>query len=308
MSALRAPSFGTVAPGRFPDAMREYAAVQNQLDAPFASLGRDRWEQSAAGCAARAARRVPTGFTHKENKGPAFQFPGPGPLVREGKVLIDQHARRIKRMRGVVEHSMRLAESQLFASGGFRFRRLLVTLTYRGVDDWSAGHLGSYIRRARKWATRLGFALKWSWVAELQERGAVHYHVCIWIPKRHRLPEADLCGWWPHGRTNVATAKGGASGAMAYLGKYMSKATPASSMKFPKGARMFGAGGLDREQRREVRYRLAPFWVRDELGTYADIRRAVGGWMDRLTGLFVASPWKIEIDGSGLVWAYRPAV
>jgi hypothetical protein len=208
-------------------------------------------------------------------------------------------------MRQSVEHSMRLAESGLFNRGGFRFRRWLVTLTYAGVDDWQAKHIARYLNTARMWAKRRAFPLRYTWVAELQQRGAVHYHICFWVPRAHRLPYADLSGWWPHGRSNGRVVRGGCSGVMAYLGKYMSKTNPATAAQFPKGARLHGNGGLQPSEKRELRYRLAPMWVRDALGTYADIRKIVGGWMDLRSGEFVESLWRVWVDGSGRIWAQK---
>jgi len=308
LSALAAPSRFNTSPSALAASAREYADTLRALDAPFESLAKERALARAAGRERGAQRRAAPGLVPIENNCPAIPEAGRALRVRASRVQIDGHARRMKRMRGVVEHSMRLAESQLVRQGGFRFKRLLVTLTYAKVDGWKPEDISAYVRVARKWAIRKGFPLKFTWVAELQKRGAVHYHVCMWIPVRCRLPEADLYGWWVHGSSNVKKVYGGASGVMAYLGKYLTKGGPEQSMKFPKGARMFGAGGLDCEQRREMRYRLAPFWVRDELGTFADIRRIVGGWVDRESGLFVASPWKIEIDGAGRVWCFKPAV
>lgn len=225
-----------------------------------------------------------------------------------GAALIDGTARRLKRMRGSVEHSMRLSEAGLSRSGGFRYRRKFVTLTYADVEGWQADHVNDYLRRVRMWAKRRNFRISFVWVAELQQRGALHYHVCFWIPSRCWMPKSDTQGWWKHGMSNIKNVTGGCSGLMGYMSKYMSKTTPSQAVKFPKGARLFGAGGLDKEQRREVRYRLAPFWVRDALGTFADIRRVVGGWADKFTGEFLRSPWKVTIDKFGFVWAVREPV
>ncbi|GAA0709454.1 hypothetical protein GCM10009105_09940 [Dokdonella soli] len=287
------------------DAAQDYAAALSAMDAPFYSLVREK-AMNRARAAARSAAAAP-GLVPIENKSHGSDFPGPWPLHRAGKTQIDPHARRCKRMRGHVEHSMRLSESQLSRSGGFRFRRLFVTLTYAAVDGWHRKDIAAYLNTARTWAARRKFKLRYTWVAEVQKRGAIHYHVCLWIPARHRLPTADVSGWWPHGWSNLTVVKSGCVGLMAYLRKYLSKMGADESIALPVGARMHGSGGLDREQRREIRYRLAPYWVRDALGTYADIRRTVGGWCDRITGVFIASPWKVEIDRSGLVWAFKPA-
>jgi hypothetical protein len=288
----------------YAEACRDYTAALNAIDAPFDAMARER-----ANHCARAARQggAGTGFTLIGNNANA------GGEVRKAvrrvceKVQIDVHAKRCKRMRGHVEHSMRLAEFGLWRSGGFRWKRLFLTLTYASVDGWSRSDIREYLNVARQWAARRKFKLRYTWVAEVQKRGAIHYHVCLWIPRRHRLPTADVSGWWSHGRTNLRVVRDGCAGLIAYLGKYMSKIGASESIALPPGARMHGSGGLDREQRREIRYRLAPFWVRDALGTYADIRRTVGGWVDRLTGEFLRSPWRVEIDRAGLVWAYRVA-
>jgi len=303
--SMRAPDPWVSGPARYAEDCRDYAAALNALDAPFTDLAR-KGADALARAAARSAAAAP-GFTHKENKS---QTVGQGErsFQRVGeRVQIDAHAKRCKRMRGHVEHSMRLAETQLARFGGFRWKRLFLTLTYANVDGWSARDIARYLNTAREWARQRKFKLRYTWVAEVQKRGAIHYHVCLWIPRRFRIPTSDKARWWTHGRTHLDVVKSGPSGLMAYLGKYMSKIGPSESCALPVGARMHGSGGLDREQRREIRYRLAPFWVRDALGTYADIRRTVGGWMDRVTGLFIASPWRVEIDRAGLVWAFKVA-
>jgi hypothetical protein len=68
---------------------------------------------------------------------------------------------------------------------------------------------------------------------------------------------------------------------------------------------MFGHGGLPQESRRHVRYWQSPIWVREALGGRADIRKVVGGYMDRITGEFLASPWRVCVGPDGQVWTYR---
>lgn len=284
--------------------MRDHVACLNALDAPFRRSG-SREGIEVSECSGARQRAAAPGLVPIENNLNAPVSIGALARPPAGAALIDASARRVKRMRASVEHSMRLSESGLARRGGFRFRRKFVTLTYADVEGWSAEHITEYLRRVSMWAKRRNFKLSYVWVAELQQRGAVHYHVCFWLPNRYRMPESDTQGWWRHGMSNIKDVTGGCSGLMGYMSKYMSKTTASAAMKFPKGARLFGVGGLDQEQRREVRYRLAPFWVRDALGTYADIRRTVGGWCDKFTGEFLRSPWKVFIDKYGFTWAIR---
>lgn len=288
----------------YPAQVRDYAACLNALDAPFVRPLSAEHQAITGGGDARQ-RGAATGLVPSKNN-----VHGPSGLGRErspapGAVRIDPGARRCKRMRTTIEHSMRLSEYGLARSGGFRFARKFVTLTYRGSDEWSPSHIRDYLKCVREWARRKRIRVPYVWVAELQGRGVIHYHVCHWVPLSVKLPFPDQRGWWQHGMSNLKPVTGGASGLMAYLGKYMSKLDSSSVLKFPKGARLFGHGGLSPDSRREIRYRVAPYWVQDFFGTFADIRRSVGGWVDSLTGLFLKSPWRVIVDGSGLTWAVR---
>lgn len=291
------------APG-YADECRDYARALNALDAPFS--GRPHGEE-ATPPRERSERAgvASTGFTPNKNNRHGAGEPTASTAMASDRVRVNPQARRCRRMSRTVDNAMRLAETRLAHRGGFRFRRVFVSLTYKTVDGWKPEHVTAYLKTAREWARRKGFGLPYVWVAELQERGALHYHVAFWLPISARIPTADASGWWPHGRTNMRTIKGGASGVTAYMSKYLSKTTPSQSLRYPKGARMHGNGGLTAENKRELRYRLAPTWVRDALGTWADIRKAVGGWCDRLTGEFLASPWRVVVDGAGMVWAFK---
>jgi len=208
---------------------------------------------------------------------------------------IDRKAIRVRRLRRRVDHSARVLD---FALQPLRPRKLFVTLTYREVSDWSPKHVASFLDCVRKWLYRQGESLSSVWVAELQQRGAMHYHLVIWLPRRLRMPRPDKRGWWPHGSTKVETARS----PIGYLLKYASKG---SEGEFPRGARIHGACGVKGEAAREVRFCCAPCWVRDALTGAADIRKVVGGWCDRLSGVFVASPWRIHAPGSGAIWAWK---
>jgi len=216
------------------------------------------------------------------------------------ELAIDRDATRVRRMRRAVGHSSRLLHFQASADP-VRYRKTFITLTYRGVDDWEAGHVSAFRDRLRQWCKRRGFQCRFVWVAELQERGALHYHFLVWIPRKFMLPKPDKSGWWPHGASNIKEAQH----AVTYIAKYASKTTADQAAKYPKGARMHGAGGLEQESRRHVRYWQAPIWVRDALSGRADIRKVVGGYADKITGEFVPSPWKVSVMPGGQVIAWR---
>jgi hypothetical protein len=130
---------------------------------------------------------------------------------------------------------------------------LMVTLTYAGTnDDWSPKHVAAFLDNVRKFMKRKRWPCRYVWVAELQKRGVIHYHVAVWVPAGEKLPKPDEQGWWPHGMTRIEVARA----AVPYLLKYLSKDTSKTLGEFPKGARIYGIGGLDKTMR------LARAWLR----------------------------------------------
>lgn len=155
-----------------------------------------------------------------------------------------------------------------------------VTLTYRPGVEWAADHVSYAIKAFRKWCQGRKIPCRYTWVAELQGRGAVHYHLLAWLPVGVRMPMWDrrtvtptgrrMACWWPHGMTNRQPAKAG----VGYLMKYLSKLGELT--RFPKGLRLYGIGGLN-EQGRAVRswYNL-PEWVKASYGVGEVVRRKFG--------------------------------
>lgn len=107
------------------------------------------------------------------------------------------------------------------------------------------------------------------WVSELQKRGALHYHLLIWVPRRLRLPRPDSCGWWPHGMSNIETARN----PVGYMVKYATKTRPDDLKRLKKGVRLHGNGGHDPFNRAALRQTLAPWWLKK-----ADEARHVAAW------------------------------
>lgn len=70
----------------------------------------------------------------------------------------------------------------------------MVTLTYRNIDDWCTDDISYFMRLVRQWCKRRQIAVRYVWVAELQKRSAVHYHVVFWLPIGISLPKPDKQG------------------------------------------------------------------------------------------------------------------
>lgn len=172
----------------------------------------------------------------------------------------------------------------------------MLTLTYRPGCCWRRRHVSECLRVLRR-SLPAGVVLRYVWVMELTAAGVPHYHVLVWLPVGVLLPKPDRCGAWPHGMSRIEASYA----PVGYLMKYATKGDDVAA--FPKGARIYGCGGLEREQRAVVRWWLLPRYIR-ELVTVGDhvVRcRGVGGWVSVLTGQWWP-PWKppLEVlDGSG---------
>lgn len=206
-------------------------------------------------------------------------------------------------MRRAVKASAR-AIQEVALAGAARCVPWLITLTYREVDGWRARHVSGYLDCLRKWAHRQGFEIPYVWVAELQQRGAVHYHVVAWVPARLQVPKGDKRGWWPHGMTQRVRARK----PVGYLMKYASKGTGATS--FPRSLRLHGAGGLTAAGR-AVRFWLRlPTWIARQARTFQRVTRLPGGfWLLEDTGELVRSPWEfVRFDAKARCVVFRPRV
>ena len=209
-------------------------------------------------------------------------------------VVAERRVKRLKRSVWASGHLHGLADR------GFRPPVCwFVTLTYRGVDDWQANHISKAIKKYREWCHRIGVACRYTWVAELQHRGAVHYHLLCWLPQGRRMPQWDRTygrksSFWPHGMTNTQVAKSG----VGYLMKYLTKLGEQS--RFPKGLRLYGIGGLDQQARQVRQWFSLPEWCKAEYGVGEVVRRKVG-LVVRATGEVLAPVFSCKLTGFGLV-------
>jgi len=212
---------------------------------------------------------------------------------RLGAFQIDPKASMLPRLRRAVGFA---ARGHAVSEKGKRTDDCwMVTLTYRGVDDWRSHHMSDAMQRARVWCKREGFAFRYVWVAELQERGAIHYHVALWLPRGKRPPKFDARGWWPHGMTQRIKARG----AVGYLMSYLKKGS--HDGKFPKGSRRYGVGGLDHSLRRARRWLGLPAFVQGNSSIYDAWKRVKGGgWASPVGELFCSEFERVWVGDS---WA-----
>lgn len=163
-------------------------------------------------------------------------------------VIIDTDKMRIDRMRARLTAWAYAINDYLKVN---KVRALGITLTYVGVSDYREGHIKKFMNKI-KWY--LGDdLLSYAWVAEMQTRLAVHYHICLIIPEHviwptrpldGRLfqefdegtifPHFDTIGFWPHGMTRCDILKAVSA---SYLTKYAQKGHQKAG--FPPQLRLF---------------------------------------------------------------------
>jgi hypothetical protein len=204
-------------------------------------------------------------------------------------------ARRLAKMRRRTITRSRIQSEEWTASRGTHHVDL-VTFTYAPGHYWSPAHIKHAMHAYRKQADRDGVQFSYEWVAELQlkrmrNRGesaaeCMHYHAIVWAPDGYTYPKPDDRGWWPHGMTNVETARN----PVGYLAKYASKGTEGE--KLPRHARISGGGGLSPQGRALAAWWLRPRYVREAFPDFLDkvMRAEGGGWTNHTTGEHITCP------------------
>lgn len=179
------------------------------------------------------------------------------------------------------------------------FRLVMFTLTYTRAEDWRPNHIREFRIALRK-AAGVGL-VAYAWCAELQRRGAVHYHFLALVKRGTNLPMPDKSGIWPYGSTRTETAR-----SPYYILKYAGKEHQKIG-EFPKGMRMFAVwvcdellARIDLGCRAVFALSVYPVWLRDLLGVLFNDSRVIvrarrlfgGGWCDDW-GTAHFSPWSI---------------
>lgn len=207
----------------------------------------------------------------------------------ENCLTIDPAQARVTRLR----KGLGIAAKQLHNLGSKRQQIWMQTLTYAAPKndnrDWRPEHISRYLDALRRWHyARTGSkSLRYAWVAELQERGVLHYHVIVWLEGGLTPPKGDqpwksvdrkgLTVWhppmWPHGMTRRDKSRS----PVAYLMKYASKVESKNVGSYPRGARIHGAGGMDASGRAIRRWVLWPAYVQGNAAAGDCWRPAPGG-------------------------------
>lgn len=187
-----------------------------------------------------------------------------------------------------------VAAKWLSKSGGKCF---MLTFTYKDVDAWKGSQMRDALRHLRSWLSRaFKWRLKYLWVMETKKRlsgpqkgrSGAHYHVVVWVPQQVTKDDLyfDRKGWWPHGLTNVVQAVA----PIRYVMKYASKFDNAGH--FPKGARIYGIGGLDVDGGNCRRWINWPSFVQgNSAAGDRSVRAKGGGWIIGRTGEWLPSEW-----------------
>lgn len=225
--------------------------------------------------------------------------------TRRVSIELDRNAIRAQRLKKSVITGARLHDQEA-QKGSTRGAWYMLTTTYAAGSSASPRDVSELLKRIRGYfnrATRAGryrgTRFRYLWVLELTKALRPHYHVLLWVPRGVFIPHVDRAGWWPHGLTKFEKARN----AVGYLAKYASKFCGAAAESLPRGFRTHAVGGLSDESKRELRWWKAPTEAREFLGPLADIRKTLGGYADKLTGVFWPSPWRVLfLNGRTFAW------
>lgn len=154
--------------------------------------------------------------------------------------IVDPQKSKMRRMRKrITAWSKAVAHIE---SRGVLTRKVLITLSYdtagtlgKGAHDWKANHIRDFMKRFKE---VLGDdLLAAAWAAEMQKRGAVHYHIYAIVRKGVLIPRPDDEGLWPWGLSRVETGR-----SPFYLVSYLKDDDGSKGYQktgYPKGCRTY---------------------------------------------------------------------
>ena len=157
----------------------------------------------------------------------------------------------------------------------------MITLTYAPQHNWEKRHITGYLQPLQRHLK--GSLLAYAWVAELQKRGAVHYHMYCAVEPGTFIPLPDKSDMWPWGMSKIEKGR-----SVFYISSYTSKKYQKTG-EFPKGLRMYAVwvkdGLLSDYDRWIFRLSAYPKWLTDQILEKGELyvgqvptRREGGGW------------------------------
>jgi len=150
-------------------------------------------------------------------------------------VIVDGYRRRLGRMRNKIFRWAELAKEKYPEA---RIKMIDLTYDTEGTlveaSDFQPGDIREFNMRLKR--KLKGKLLAYAWVAELQRRGIIHYHVLVVIEKGTKIGHPDKNGLWVKGMSRVGDSRAG----VYYICSYMNKKYQKDFDKFPKGCRLFG--------------------------------------------------------------------
>jgi hypothetical protein len=215
-------------------------------------------------------------------------------------IYVDEGAKRVRHVRACLFAWEKAVGTAM--SGGVQAEFWEVGLSYRPGRDWAAGDIRDFILRLRD--TLKSGLLSYCWVAELQQRGAVHYHVLAMVKPGTWFPSPDKSGVWPWGSSSHVKRS---YANVRYLTKYLQKGRGKGGddgPNYPPGCRIVGTsirGALLGVAADWVyHYHTLPSWVLHELRARGGVTKvlpkklpSVGGVAHWITGegVVIRSPW-----------------
>jgi len=212
--------------------------------------------------------------------------------VKTGEIFCTENDRmRLYRMRRrILSWSRIVGECEYYKE----CRKVMFSLTYEPGKEWEKNDIRDFNLALRKYIPKeklLGYA----WVAEMQERGAVHYHAYWLFYKDIYIPEPDK-SFWDKGSSKITTGN-----SPYYLVTYVGKEEQKEG--YPKGLRAYSVY-LNKKLVSKMeykRYELSgkPRWLVKELEenykgvVYPEFDKMYGGYLVRERGesFFIRSPY-----------------
>ena len=197
-----------------------------------------------------------------------------------------------KKLNRVIKEQCRYAKAA-------NLRAVALTLTYCDTTTFSRKHISAFLGPLRQALKRMGNSMPYVWVLECASR--LHYHLLVWLPRGYTLDQTKLSKWWRWGSTWVESCR-----SVKAWGRYLAKFD--STARLPKGARLYGYGGLDGDGELAVSRAALPRWLLALLPSRHRADRCPGGgWVDMVTGEIYLSPYAWTPWGTVLKATTQPA-